>query len=200
MSEQPRRRRRQQMPSEEQVMPIEKMAEAIVPKVETIAPSIPRSFSYDGPRADTRTKTGLLEYIKTVIELETNVLTQERIIADYFSTAEARKPVFKRNHMPRKPQAPEDKEEFGGAEACILFSVFLFICGFITLFYWVGAPESLAKEYATSTVSLFVVGGLLFLPYKSKEKKRKKRFDEMSSQYAIEKLDMVLNIEIKDDY
>lgn len=187
MSEQLRRRRRQQMPSEEQVKPIEKTAEAVVPKVETIAPSIPRSFSYDGPRADTHTKTGLLEYIKAAIELETNVLTQEQIITDYFSTAEARKPVFKRNHMPRKPQAPEDKEEFGGAEACILFAIFLFICGFVALCHCFDAPEWYNRETMPTVVFMFVGGGLLLLPYNSKQKKRKKQFEETSRQYAIEK-------------
>ena len=188
MSEQPiRRRRRQQTPSVEQVMPIEKTAEAMVPKAETIAPSIPRSCSFDGIRADSRTKTGLLEYIKAVIELETNVLTQERIIADYCSTAEARKPVFKRNHIPRKPNEPEDKKEFGGAEFCIIFAAFFFVIGFIIVSYCLDAPEWYVKENSPWAIFLFTVGGLLLLPYIGKEKMRKKQFEELNRQYAIEK-------------
>jgi len=47
MSEQPRRRRRQQMPFEENITLTEETIETIAPKPEIIAPSIPRSFSDD---------------------------------------------------------------------------------------------------------------------------------------------------------
>lgn len=106
MSEQPRRRRRQQMPNEELIIPAEEPQEVVVPKAEIIAPTIPRSFVNEAPKYDIHTRAGLLEYIKTAIELETDIATQEQILSLIRTDISRRKPVLNLKQAPSEPDIP----------------------------------------------------------------------------------------------
>ena len=86
------------MPDEEPIIP-EEVNETIVPKAEVIAPTIPRSFVCEEPKYDVHTRTGLLEYITTAIELETDLATQERIVVECQSDIRRRKPTLKEERV-----------------------------------------------------------------------------------------------------
>ena len=126
MSEQPRRRRRQQMTNDEPMISSEEsvMLTEEIPKEEIIAPTIPRSFVYEGPKYDIRTRAGLLEYIKTAIELETDLATQERIIEECQKDIQKRKPELKLKRPPREPQKVNEPDP---TDLSLIFpAVFLF--------------------------------------------------------------------------
>lgn len=66
-----------------------------------LAPNVPRHFD---DYSATNPQDALLEYIKTAIEIETDIATQERIISECQKEISRRKPEL---HLKRIPQRPE---------------------------------------------------------------------------------------------
>lgn len=125
-------------------------------KTEIIAPSVPRSFHDEEPKSDIHTKAGLLEYIKTAIELETDIATQERIVAECQADIQRRKPTLKLINLPSKPSFEKDEYElaaFLGYGGAILLAVLLLSPGYIP--FWVIAlisgPFAIAGWFCSKT-------------------------------------------------
>lgn len=70
-------------------------------KRENLAPNVPRHFD---DYSATSPQDALLEYIKTAIEIETDIATQERIISECQEDMSRRKPMLNLMSIPENPQ------------------------------------------------------------------------------------------------
>lgn len=70
----------------------------------------------------------LMQYMKAAIDVETELLTQERILAQCEADIESRKPVLKLQEEPPKPEMKPAEEKSGTAAICYVSGmIFLFM-------------------------------------------------------------------------
>ena len=100
---------------------------------ENLAPNVPRHFDEVVSKSP---KDALLEYIKTAIELETDIATQERIISECQKDMSRRKPALNLIDDPQSPRY-EAVDESGAKIALSLIAsvgAFAFLGMFLELF------------------------------------------------------------------
>lgn len=84
-------------------------------------------------------KQKLLDYIKTAIDVETDIETQNQISAEYQTWIAAKKPVLIKKEPPRPAYVDESRDDKGGVVLCMVFGIPAAILGFIPM---VVMPES----------------------------------------------------------
>ena len=84
-------------------------------------------------------KQKLLDYIKTAIDVETDIETQNQISAEYQTWIAAKKPVLIKKEPPRPAYVDESRDDKGGVVFCMVFGIPAAILGFIPM---VMMPES----------------------------------------------------------
>lgn len=84
-------------------------------------------------------KQKLLDYIKTAIDVETDIETQNQISAEYQTWIAAKEPVLIKKEPPRPAYVDESRDDKGGVVFCMVFGIPAAILGFIPM---VMMPES----------------------------------------------------------
>ena len=77
-------------------------------------------------------KQKLLDYIKTAIDVETDIETQNQISAEYQTWIAAKKPVLIKKDPPRPAYVDESRDDKGGVVLCMVFGIPAAILGFYT--------------------------------------------------------------------
>lgn len=163
---------------------------------ENLAPNVPRHFD---DYSATSSQDALLEYIKTAIEIETDIATQEQIISECQDDMSRRKPVLNLMDAPQSPEHIAVDESGVGALMAFTITAGLFALLAIYLFY---------QQFNTIEPYLLLVeGGLVALPVsllivvKQKNRQVRRNNAKQEKEYYRQR-DIVerLNSELKVDY
>lgn len=173
-------------------------------KRENLAPNVPRHFD---DYSATSPQDALLEYIKTAIEIETDIATQERIISECQEDMSRRKPMLNLMSIPENPQFIN--ANFETNDWVVLFFGIIFL-GFalallILLVVFVEEFSGVIGGLGALCSFLGIVLGVIFVKYFCekkhviKEAKRinAKRYEEYSRQKNVVESS---NTRIKADY
>ena len=140
-------------------------------------------------------KQELIDYIKDVISIETDIATQEQIANDYAKVAEVRKPQYKPNPMPNPPQSPQCVTVFStekpGPLICAGFGIFAGITALgifgqnAPYLSGSGIMNEIARENMGWVIGILIVSVLLFLPLIIKKKNADQENKQNGQNYSL---------------
>lgn len=130
------------------------------------------------------TKEELMGYLKTAISVETDIATQESIIADYKENCLLRKPSLSLRGEPPKPNYPasDNTSDSAGVFICFIMGIVIAVSSLLGMFF---------TGFTGVSIVLIILGLLMCTPEYSykKTKSDKEKENERTYQTLMQKYD-----------